>query len=172
MIGARHLEPPPVKLNCPICSALLELNDALAKKLVRCPKCEQSFVVPQVPPPLVAQKPNLKIEQPPDEYDLGVSPVEAAAAVGAGAVDPATLKFCPGCGAPWKKGAIECNKCNFIPALGAHLKPKQKEKRDLRVNMQNVYLVIFVVAIGTGGYWLFTHWNSVRASINSFFPTN
>ena len=77
-----------------------------------------------------------------------------------------------GCGAPWKKGAIECKACNFVPALGAHLKPKVKEKRDFRVNMQNVYLVIFVVAFGTGGYWLFTHWNSVRASINSFFPTN
>ena len=39
-----------MKLNCPSCQALLNLNDSLAKKLVKCPKCEQKFVVPDVPP--------------------------------------------------------------------------------------------------------------------------
>ncbi|MEI6234733.1 MAG: hypothetical protein WCT04_16895 [Planctomycetota bacterium] len=157
-----------MKLNCPVCSVMLDLDDSLAKKLVRCPKCEQSFVVPNIAPPLVAPKPDMKIETPPDEYELGRTSAEVAADE-APAVDPSKLKFCPGCGAPWKKAALECAKCNYLPALGAQLKPKIKEKRDLRVNLDAVYFLLFIAAVGFGIYYLVEHWNAVRAQINSLW---
>jgi hypothetical protein len=157
-----------VKLNCPACSTFLELSDNLAKKLVRCPKCEQSFVVPQIAPPLIAQKPNLTIEQPPDEYELGASQVEAAASNST--ADPSTLKFCPGCGGPWKNGALECSKCHYVPALGAQIKPRERDRRPIRIDFSSIYRVLFVAALGYGGWQLFTHWNSVMSSIRSIFP--
>ncbi len=156
-----------MRLNCLVCSAQLDLNDNLAKKLVRCPKCEQSFVVPEIAPPLIAAKPNLKVAPEPDEYELSSSKEEDA---NDAPVDPGTLKFCPGCGAPWKKDARECKKCHFVPALGARLKPKEKPKRDLRVDLQKFYLLISLAAAGCGIYFLYTHWNSVKESINSIWP--
>lgn len=157
-----------MRLNCPICSELLDLDDKLAKKLIRCPKCEQSFVVPEIAPPLVAPKSVVNVPSAPDEYELSSSPKEADASDAP--VNPATLRFCPGCGAPWRKAALECGRCHYVAALGARLKPKEKPKKDLRVNLQKFYLLIFLAVFGYGGYWLFAHWNSVKASINSFFP--
>lgn len=157
-----------MKLNCPACSTFLELSDSLAKKLVRCPKCEQSFVVPQVPPPLIAQKPNLAVEQPPDEYELGVSAAEVAASHST--VDPATLQFCPGCGAPWKPGTMECKKCHYMPALGAQIKPRKNDRRPVRIDLSGIISLLFLAALAYGAWQLFTHWNSVMASIRSIFP--
>lgn len=156
-----------MRLNCPACSTMLDLNDALVKKLVRCPKCEQSFVVPEIAPPLVAVKADVKQPRVSTEYELGPSadehlPSDAPA-------DPNSLKFCPGCGAPWKKGATECKKCHFVPALGAQLKPREKSSRGLAINLQSVYLLIFAVAVIYCGYWVIQNWNWVKSSINSIW---
>ena len=112
-----------MKLNCPVCSVRLELNDSMAKKLVRCPKCKQNFVVPAMAPAETASNPSAPVAPPPDEFEL--SPSQSEAEPVEGPVDPETLKFCPGCGGPWKKGSRECKSCHYIPEVGAQLKPRE-----------------------------------------------
>ncbi len=160
----------PVKLNCPICSVMLNLDDNFAKKLVRCPKCEQSFVVPAVAPTVAERIQNAPIAPPSDEFELSPSAKEPTLAPES--LHPNALKFCPGCGAQWKKGTIECNACHYVPALGAQIKPKAKERFNLlQFDLGSVYWVLFLGALGYGGWYLFTHWNSVAATIRSIFPS-
>ncbi len=161
-----------VRLNCPVCAALLDLNDALIGKLINCPKCAQNFVVPKVAPPLVAAKAQPKTERAGNDYELSASQEEPEAATQP--TDPNTLKFCPGCGGPWKKGAQECAKCHYVPSLGAQLKPKFKQQLGLNYYLQKVYIVFVVVVLGIGAYWLYHNgeslWNSVKSAINSIWP--
>jgi len=156
-----------VRLNCPACTAVLDLNDGLVKKLVRCPKCQQNFVVPEVAPTLVAPKQDLKIEAPPENYEMGTPEEEPEAPP-----DPNALKFCPGCGAPWRKGSGECKKCHYILALGAQVKPKEKRRLNLKIDTQKFYMVLGAAAVGFGLYMLFTNWHSVKDFINSIWSSN
>lgn len=41
-----------MQTNCPQCAKLLTIDDALAGKRVRCPRCERSFVVGGEPKPI------------------------------------------------------------------------------------------------------------------------
>ena len=155
-----------MRLNCPSCTAVLNLSDSLIKKLVRCPKCEQNFVVPEAAEPVVAPRAEIKIAAAPDTYEIGESlPNENVPPP----QDPALLKFCPGCGAPWKKGARECKKCHYVPELGAQLRPKDRKRFDLRFESQKVYLVLFVGVVIYGVYMLLSHWQTVKDFINSIW---
>lgn len=155
-----------MRLNCPACTAVLDLDDGLVKKLVRCPKCQQNFVVPAVAAPVVAPKQDMKIEAPPENYDMGAHAQEEEPEP---PPDPNTLKFCPGCGSPWRKGAGECKKCHYVLALGSQLKPKEKRSFNLKFDTQKFYVVIFAAALGYGLYMLYTHWATVKQFINSIW---
>src|SRR5262245_41319427 len=67
------------KLACPACHVNLKVADTLpAGKMIRCPKCRQSFPVPDdddEPPPKLAAVPRKKAAPPPeDEEELEEQP--------------------------------------------------------------------------------------------------
>lgn len=155
-----------MRLNCPSCTAVLNLSDSLVKKLVRCPKCEQNFVVPEAPAPIVAPKQDIKIAAVPDNYEMNAPPPNENVPK---PQNPHELKFCPGCGAPWRKGAPECKKCHYVAALGAQLRPKERKKLNLSFDSQKLYLAITAGAACYGLYMLLTNWQAVKKFINSIW---
>jgi predicted Zn finger-like uncharacterized protein len=156
-----------VRLNCPSCTAVLDLSESLVKKLVRCPKCGQNFVVPAAPAPVTAPKVVKNVASAPDTYEMHTE--EAEEPTLPAPQDPNQLKFCPGCGAAWKKGQRECPKCHYVAALGSKLSPKERKKLNLNFDAQKLYLFVGVAGVGYGLYMLISHWNQVKQWINSMW---
>ena len=91
-----------ISLTCR-CKTRLQVNEQLAGKLVKCPKCGESLIVPRPEPASAA-------EDESDEYALAPA-VEL----------PAKKPACPACNADLPDGAVLCVQCGYHLVLKKHI---------------------------------------------------
>ncbi|HYF51499.1 MAG TPA: hypothetical protein VEJ63_18945 [Planctomycetota bacterium] len=151
---------PQLQIPCPSCKSNLNINDSMTGKPIQCPRCRHPFIVggaapigaPPVPaPPLSA----------PAEDELALQSTSEGKDAG-GPSDPTALDKCPYCGANWKKGNVNCGKCNYNVITQRRM--KKVGGSGPRFNLDTTKLFIYAVIIGIlfGIYWLGNNFDWLR----------
>lgn len=119
----------PQIIRCPKCSKMMQVPDGSAGKQVRCPGCQQVFVVAAAPAPApvaaaapAAPAPPAPAPVPPSGARPAVSAAARPAAPpapprpSAAPSSPSTpgMKSCPACKSPVAESAIACMDCGYL----------------------------------------------------------
>ena len=151
---------------CPSCSQALDINDAMLGKLVRCPHCQLTFVSSVALAGAAAQKAAKPV-------DRGAVKSEGYELEGGADAEPQETgiqapKYCPNCGKDWVRGKLVCGKCRYDLQLRRVVIPEARFRMP-KVDVQSLYILLAVVGLGVGGYFLFKNWNTIFSSINSLW---
>jgi len=150
-----------LQIPCPSCKTSLNVTDALMGKPIQCPSCKHPFIVgganpigaPSIPGPALAELPADELAlQSPDHKD------------GGGPVDPTSLEKCPFCGVAWKKGSVDCKKCNYNVITQRRMKRIGGGKRPFTVDTTKLFIYAAIFGVIFGIYWLGTNFDWLRRS--------
>lgn len=155
-----------MRIHCPVCTKLLDVRDEAAGTLIDCPACRQKFVVRAE----LAATPKYRPDAPVARGPLTDETYELPGGAEGPAQDTAdtTPKFCPNCGKNWKSGVLCCGFCRY-DLLARRVVAKKRSFRLPHIDVQKIYLLLGVAALGYGLYWLSQNWNAIAAQINSIW---
>ena len=165
----------PISVKCNSCGHAGRVADHLAGKLLKCPKCGQTFQVggavppgqgparpatPNVPVPLARPAPN--DEDDGDPY--GLAPAGASSSTG---------RACPECGATMAPQAVVCTSCGLDTRSGRKYEreepapaPVRRESRSERARsssseeggMNQIVWYVLIFGVGNAILYYFTGW--------------